>query len=42
MPPVLDLLCFGENHREDCPVELARQDLIAALNKLDMVDPLPP
>lgn len=33
--------CDGDNHLESCPCELARQDLIAALNKLDMVDPRP-
>jgi len=27
--------CNGENHRENCPVELTRQDLIAALDKFD-------
>jgi len=31
--------CFYDNHVESCPCEAARQDLIAALNKLDMVDP---
>ena len=31
--------CFYDNHLENCPSELARQDLIAALNKLDMLDP---
>lgn len=33
--------CYGENHIEECPCERARQDLIAALNKLEMVDPRP-
>ena len=31
--------CDGENHLMECPCEVARQDLIAAHNKLLMVDP---
>lgn len=31
---VKDGLCVGENHIEICPVELARQDRLAVLNKL--------
>lgn len=33
-----DSLCVGENHLEECPSELARQDLVASLDKLDMVE----
>lgn len=31
-------VCLGENHVEACTAELARQDLIAALDKLDLVE----
>ena len=27
------LHCDGDNHQENCPVELARQDMLAAHNK---------
>lgn len=30
--------CFYDNHLENCPSELARQDLVASLDKLDMVE----
>jgi hypothetical protein len=28
-------LCFGDNHLEECPVERARQDLLAAHNRVE-------
>lgn len=31
------LRCFGDNHVEPCPVETARQDLLAAHNHLGLV-----
>lgn len=30
--------CFGDNHQHGCPVETARQDLIATLNHLDKLE----
>lgn len=32
-----DSLCDGDNHLEECPVECARQDLIAAHNKVEQL-----
>lgn len=29
--------CDGDNHGEECPVEMARQDILAASNKVDML-----
>ena len=30
-------LCNGDNHLADCPVELARQDILAAHNKVEQL-----
>jgi len=30
-------LCDGDNHLEECPVERARQDLLAAHNKVEQL-----
>jgi hypothetical protein len=32
-----DSLCVGDNHLEECPVESARQDLIASHNKVEQL-----
>jgi hypothetical protein len=32
-------LCDADNHVEDCPVELARQDVLAASAKIPTLDP---
>jgi len=32
-----DSLCDGDNHLEECPVERARQDLLAAHNKVEQL-----
>lgn len=29
--------CVGDNHLEECPVERARQDIIAAHNKVEQL-----
>jgi len=31
------LACDGDNHREDCPIEIARQDIIASHNKVEQL-----
>ena len=37
-PPGLDgELCDGDNHVMDCPVERARQDILAAHNKVEQL-----
>ncbi len=32
-----DALCVGDNHLMECPVESARQDLLAAHNKVEQL-----
>lgn len=33
--------CDGDNHREDCPCEIARQDLIAAVDAARVAGAIP-
>ena len=36
-PAGADELCDGDNHAMECPVERARQDIIAAHNKVEQL-----